>query len=186
MIQRRSTQFFVVFIFDGHKIGISLWRLQGFKVVIRDISLHMSNRVMDYCNEDIGLCRGALETRREPVVPLLKTNFSSVQEFLESSQFVQASQSTRVRAIEAQVSYRCSCGRLIYEDQVVRNTSNLEHYHRRNVATVGQHQHPRGGNTSGSTLKLLVTDAVLPLQVREKGEVHFHVHGSINRVPGSL
>lgn len=70
-------------------------------MVIRDISLHMSNRVTDYCNEDIGLCRGALETRREPLRPLAKNDFSSVQEFLESSKFVQVSQSTRDRAFEA-------------------------------------------------------------------------------------
>lgn len=65
--------------------------LQGFKVVIRDIGLHMSNRVMDYCKEDVGLCRGALESRRRSPVPPVKTDFSSVQEFLESSQFVQVS-----------------------------------------------------------------------------------------------
>lgn len=66
--------------------------VQGFKVVIRDIGLHMSNRVMDYCNEDVGLCRGALEARRGPPVVPVKTDFSSVQEFLESSHFVQVSQ----------------------------------------------------------------------------------------------
>eukprot|EP00903_Cladosiphon_okamuranus_P020010 g18380.t1 len=63
--------------------------VQGFKVVIRDIGLHMSNRVMDYSNEDFGLCRGALEARRRPLVAPTKTDFSSVQEFLESSHFVQ-------------------------------------------------------------------------------------------------
>lgn len=66
---------------------------QGFKVVIRDIGLHMSNRVMDYCNEDVGLCRGALDARRGPLVAPI-TDFSSVQEFLESSHFVQVSEST--------------------------------------------------------------------------------------------
>lgn len=66
--------------------------VQGFKVVIRDIGLHMSNRIMDYCNEDVGLCHGALEARRGPLVAPMKTDFSSVQEFLESSHFVQASQ----------------------------------------------------------------------------------------------
>lgn len=65
---------------------------QGFKVVIRDIGLHMSNCVMDYCSEDVGLCRGALEARRGPLVAPMKTNFSSVQEFLESSHFVQVSE----------------------------------------------------------------------------------------------
>ncbi|CBN78544.1 ATG2 Autophagy-related protein homolog [Ectocarpus siliculosus] len=63
--------------------------MQGFKVVIRDIGLHMSNRVTDYSKEDAGLCRGALEAQRGPVVSPMKTEFSSVQEFLESSQFVQ-------------------------------------------------------------------------------------------------
>lgn len=64
---------------------------QGFKVVIRDIGLHMSNRVTDYSNEDVGLCRGALEARRGPLVAPTNTEFSSVQEFLESSHFVQVS-----------------------------------------------------------------------------------------------
>lgn len=64
---------------------------QGFKVVIRDIGLHMSNRVTVYSKEDAGLCRGALEARRGPVVSPMKIEFSSVQEFLESSQFVQVS-----------------------------------------------------------------------------------------------
>ncbi len=67
---------------------------QGFKVVIRDIGLHMSNRAMDYSNEDVDLCRGALESRRGSHVPHVKTDLSSVQEFLESAQFVQVSQST--------------------------------------------------------------------------------------------
>lgn len=64
---------------------------QGFKVVIRDIGLHMSNRVMDYCSEDASLCRGALEAQKGPRVSLTKTDFASVQEYLESSHFVQAS-----------------------------------------------------------------------------------------------
>lgn len=60
-------------------------------MVIRDIGLHMSNRAMDYCSEDAGLCRGALDTQRLQDLPFAKTELSSVQEFLETSQFVQAS-----------------------------------------------------------------------------------------------
>lgn len=60
-------------------------------MVIRDIGLHMSNRVMDYCSEDASLCRGALEAQKGPHVSLTKTDFASVQEYLESSHFVQAS-----------------------------------------------------------------------------------------------
>lgn len=65
--------------------------MQGFKVVIRDIGLHMSNRVMDYCSEDAGLCRGALDTHRRQDKTSARTELSSVQEFLEMSHFVQAS-----------------------------------------------------------------------------------------------
>lgn len=63
---------------------------QGFKVVIRDIALHMSNRAMDYSSEDFGLCRGALETRRAQHVHLNEADLASVQEYLETSNFVQA------------------------------------------------------------------------------------------------
>lgn len=62
-------------------------------MVIRDIGLHMSNRVMDYCKEDAGLCCGALDTRRGTPLSLANNDFSSVQEYLESSHFVQASRS---------------------------------------------------------------------------------------------
>lgn len=58
-------------------------------MVIRDIGLHMSNRVMNYFSEDAGLCGGALETKRGRGPSIAKTDFSSVQEFLESSHFVQ-------------------------------------------------------------------------------------------------
>lgn len=71
--------------------GAWLGLLQGFKVVIRDIGLHMSNRVMDYRSEDAGLCCGALGVQRERDLPLVRSNFSSVQEYLETSHFVQAS-----------------------------------------------------------------------------------------------
>ncbi|CAM9161574.1 unnamed protein product, partial [Hapterophycus canaliculatus] len=63
--------------------------MQGFKVVIRDIGLHMSNRVMDYRKEDAGLCCGALDARRGSSMSLANNDFSSVQEYLESSYFVQ-------------------------------------------------------------------------------------------------
>jgi len=81
---------FIYFVHPSQREN-PLWLSQGFKVVIRDIGLHMSNRVMDYSNEDGGLCRGALESRRGSRVPPMKTDFSSVQEYLESSQFVQVS-----------------------------------------------------------------------------------------------
>ncbi|CAM9374638.1 unnamed protein product [Scytosiphon promiscuus] len=63
--------------------------MQGFKVVIRDIGLHMSNRVMNYGKEDAGLCCGALETRRGTPLSPANNGFSSVQEYLEASLFVQ-------------------------------------------------------------------------------------------------
>lgn len=83
-------------------------------MVIRDIGLHMSNRVMDYCSEDASLCRGALEAQKGPHVSLTKTDFASVQEYLESSHFVQASAQRalagRVYILEvlAVAEYECS------------------------------------------------------------------------------
>lgn len=65
--------------------------LQGFKVVIRDIGLHISNREMDYNGEDSGLCRGALQNGGGQGVNITgsKAELSSVQEYLENSFFVQ-------------------------------------------------------------------------------------------------
>lgn len=75
------------------------WRFsnlaQGFKVVIRDIALHMSNRGMNYQNEDSGLCQGALKTREQRVC-FSEPDASSVQEYLETSHFVQASSSVQL------------------------------------------------------------------------------------------
>lgn len=64
--------------------------VQGFKVVIRDIALHMSNRAMDYHDEDWGLCQGALQAREQRGCSS-EPDVSSVQEYLEMSHFVQAS-----------------------------------------------------------------------------------------------
>lgn len=64
--------------------------VQGFKVVIRDIGLHISNREMDYNSEDSGLCRGALQHDGQRVdITGSKAELSSVQEYLENSFFVQ-------------------------------------------------------------------------------------------------
>ena len=65
--------------------------LQGFKVVIRDIGLHISNREMDYIGEDSGLCLGALHHDGGQGVNITgsKAELSSVQEYLENSFFVQ-------------------------------------------------------------------------------------------------
>ena len=73
--------------------------LQGFKVVIRDIGLHMSNRLMDYISEDSGLCPGALDNGRGKGRVHLTRNkkeLSSVQEYLERSYFVQVKLRTTV------------------------------------------------------------------------------------------
>lgn len=82
--------------------------MQGFKVVIRDIGLHMSNRVMDYCSEDAGLCRGALDTQRRQDLPFSRTGLSSVQEFLEMSHFVQASLYRAIKLVFYSVRAHCA------------------------------------------------------------------------------
>lgn len=77
--------------FRGHGL---LLVMQGFKVVIRDIALHMSNRATDYHDEDWGLCQGALQARGQRVC-LSEPDAASVQEYLEMSHFVQASDGAR-------------------------------------------------------------------------------------------
>lgn len=57
-------------------------------MVIRDVALHMSNRPTNYRNEDTGLCRGALKSRSQHPCTT-EAGSSSVQEYLETSQFVQ-------------------------------------------------------------------------------------------------
>lgn len=69
--------------------SLSVDPAQGFKVVIRDIALHMANRAMDYGKEDSGLCGGALDTRRRQRLFNTDTALPSVQEYLETSCFVQ-------------------------------------------------------------------------------------------------